>query len=641
MNYPEQQLNEILDYLFKPNYGASLHILKVEIGGDSQSTDGTESSHMHESWDENYRRGYEWWLMVEAKKRNPDILLYGLPWAFPGWIGNGTNSPYNTPSITADYIARWIAGAKNYYGLQLDYIGIWNERNYDITYIKTLRKTLDQRGMNHVQIVAADGGWGIADDVLKDPQLAASMDYIGTHYPGTFSTPSAVKTDKQLWASEDYSTFNDNTGGGCWARILNQNYVNGYMTATISWNLIASYYANLPFYRDGLMTAVEPWSGNYIIEAPIWVSAHTTQFTQPGWRYLPHGNGVGKLASGGSYVSLTNISQQSLTIVIETMSHNHSICIRPPLAKYDVSPQNATFKLSGSFAYVTSLNVWYTKIGFDGNPSTFFKEMPQIDVVNGAVTLSLGVDEMYTLTTVSTGQKGTAPDPPPSEPFPLPYKDNFDNYEVNSEPYNLAQQVGVWEVVQGDADRGGIIRQVVVQEPVHWCAAETGNRTLNIIGSPNWTDIYVQCDVRTVTVSAARGVFVAARVSQGGCQAADTRGIFLYIYPSQQRYVLTNDLGGKTVLKSGLAQTSSDWNTLGLLIQSNGITGMLNNETLFTTSVPQGPKSGFVGVGTDPYGIAEFDNLEIMSNRDGWARISDSVKRNNPETLYFRPQFKP
>lgn len=34
------------DFLFKPNYGASLHMLKVEIGGDAQSTDGAESSHM-------------------------------------------------------------------------------------------------------------------------------------------------------------------------------------------------------------------------------------------------------------------------------------------------------------------------------------------------------------------------------------------------------------------------------------------------------------------------------------------------------------------------------------------------------------------------------------------------------------------
>ena len=30
--------------------------------------DGTEASHMHYPWDENYERGYEWWLMTEAKK---------------------------------------------------------------------------------------------------------------------------------------------------------------------------------------------------------------------------------------------------------------------------------------------------------------------------------------------------------------------------------------------------------------------------------------------------------------------------------------------------------------------------------------------------------------------------------------------
>ena len=30
--------------------------------------DGTEASHMHSADDENYNRGYEWWLMTEAKK---------------------------------------------------------------------------------------------------------------------------------------------------------------------------------------------------------------------------------------------------------------------------------------------------------------------------------------------------------------------------------------------------------------------------------------------------------------------------------------------------------------------------------------------------------------------------------------------
>ena len=39
------------------------------------------------------------------------------------------------------------------------------------------------------------------------------------HYPGTVSTPDAIKTGKALWASEDYSTYNDMVGGGCWARV--------------------------------------------------------------------------------------------------------------------------------------------------------------------------------------------------------------------------------------------------------------------------------------------------------------------------------------------------------------------------------------------------------------------------------------
>lgn len=51
------------------------------------------------------------------------------------------------------------------------------------------------------------------------------------HYPGTITVPEALFLKKQLWSSEDYSTFNDDVGGGCWARILNRNYVNGRMSA--------------------------------------------------------------------------------------------------------------------------------------------------------------------------------------------------------------------------------------------------------------------------------------------------------------------------------------------------------------------------------------------------------------------------
>ena len=60
----------------------------MEIGGDQDTTDGCESSHMHTNTTVDLAAGYEWWLMKEAKQRNPGIKLYGLPWAFPGWVAN-------------------------------------------------------------------------------------------------------------------------------------------------------------------------------------------------------------------------------------------------------------------------------------------------------------------------------------------------------------------------------------------------------------------------------------------------------------------------------------------------------------------------------------------------------------------------
>src|SRR6201995_5062712 len=96
IDYPEPYRSEVLDYLFKPGYGASLQILKVEIGGDTNSTDGAESSHEHTSGAVSCGNGYEFWLMEQAKARNPNIKLYGLAWGAPGFLG----SFFSTPTVT-------------------------------------------------------------------------------------------------------------------------------------------------------------------------------------------------------------------------------------------------------------------------------------------------------------------------------------------------------------------------------------------------------------------------------------------------------------------------------------------------------------------------------------------------------------
>ena len=146
--YPPAERSQILDYLFKPGYGAALQILKVEIGGDTNSTDGAEPSIEHTRGTVDCDAGYEWSLMEQAKARNPDIKLYGLAWGAPGWIGNGNF--WSTDMV--DYLVGWLGCAKQH-GLTVNYLGGWNERGYNIAWYEQLRSTLNADGYGSVQIV--------------------------------------------------------------------------------------------------------------------------------------------------------------------------------------------------------------------------------------------------------------------------------------------------------------------------------------------------------------------------------------------------------------------------------------------------------------------------------------------------------
>ena len=80
---------------------------------------------MHRRDDLNYERGYEWWLMAQAKKRNPAVKLYGLSWAVPGWIGDGCKScsmpeQYYHGDDNIEYHLKWIEGAKSAHNLTID-----------------------------------------------------------------------------------------------------------------------------------------------------------------------------------------------------------------------------------------------------------------------------------------------------------------------------------------------------------------------------------------------------------------------------------------------------------------------------------------------------------------------------------------
>lgn len=190
--------------------------------------------------------------MKEAKARNPNVRLYALPWAWPGWLRGdataqgtatgGANPLLDNTNTTAAYVVDWIEGARTVHNLTIDFVSIWNEMDSALTaggpvYVKQLRRELDARGFQSVQIVAYDGhSFGeITSAYGKDPELEKAVDIVGAHYPSTHG-PGAAALGKKAWASEDYSqTSNTPIGAMCWARVINRNFVSGNLTATIAW----------------------------------------------------------------------------------------------------------------------------------------------------------------------------------------------------------------------------------------------------------------------------------------------------------------------------------------------------------------------------------------------------------------------
>ena len=106
----------------------------MAVGGDAQISCGAEPSAMRQSAnisESNFDRGYEHWLMAEARRRNPEIELLGLVYAWPSWIDPDGHSPYSsndTEQNAADYMAAWVSGVKRSHNLTIQWVGLWNEQ---------------------------------------------------------------------------------------------------------------------------------------------------------------------------------------------------------------------------------------------------------------------------------------------------------------------------------------------------------------------------------------------------------------------------------------------------------------------------------------------------------------------------------
>ena len=321
-DYPEPQRSQILDLVYKPKFGASVSVLLVEIPGDGNSTQGSMPSHQHTREDLNYARGYTWWILQEAKKRNPKLTLDGTAWSAPGWIGGGKFWSQDA----ADYYVNWLKGLRDVYGLELTAIGCRNEKGQDYDFVKRFRKTLDANGFSALKIHAFDnwpkGKLDFVKDMLTDKELRDAIDIISGHvfYEGVPVSAEekalAEQLGKPIWNTEDHVY---KKGFDCLISLVecfNENYIRHGVTKIVNWYDIAGIYPLEPYAEDPpTVLAYEPWSGHFKVREALWGYAHYGQFSEVGWEYL---NGACMdLAGGGSLVTLKS-PQGDYSVIIET-----------------------------------------------------------------------------------------------------------------------------------------------------------------------------------------------------------------------------------------------------------------------------------------------------------------------------------
>ncbi|MGC8559561.1 MAG: hypothetical protein ACP5O1_02670 [Phycisphaerae bacterium] len=508
VDYPRKQRNEILELLFKPDFGASLQALKCELGGDINSTDGTEPAYFRTRAEYEhpkaryFQRGYETWLMEKAAALNPKIRLGLLQWGAPGWLGLGHHpqSDYNARFYSQDnanYIARVAACLWKFDRIRINFVGCANERMWNVPWVLKLRRALNRDGLSHVHIEMADYfNWNsLVEAIRKNAAFAHAISAIGRHYPHYQSTAQARALGIPLWSGEDWSGARPQVAR--MAEILNRNYVQGRMTRTIIWALEESYYKNLVCYRDGLLMAREPWCDHYRVPGVVWAVAQTTQFAQPGWRYL--NSGCRLLSGGGSVVALESPHHRNFSIVIET--------------EKAVAPQSVELKFSGGLPEGKVLHIWRTL------PKNYFVQQPDVNLHHHQLLLTLLPHAIYSITTTHGQHKGTFADIPKAAPFPFPYRTRLVHADIAGVPKYFSDQEGAFEIVKPTWSRRRVLEQVITGPQIPWIHQ---HRPFTIVGSTHWRNYITRCSIRL----AGRGTAgILARIESVGWRFRQKNGV--------------------------------------------------------------------------------------------------------------------
>ncbi len=595
IDYPQPERSQILDYLFSPHYGASLQLLKLEIGGDANSTDGAEPSVEQVSGRLDCRAGYEFWLARQALARNPAIRLYGLQWAAPSWVRSGRSGIWSRADIR--YLISWLRCASSQ-GLHISYLGGWNEHflagsGLQAAWYVELRSALNASGFASTQIVAADArNWRVAAEMAADPALDHAVAVIGAHdtcgYPtsGFGCTASAqarrlsASQGKPLWESELGATPATGSnpaapGPAGLARAMVNAYRQAGVTGILVWPLLNAMPPDLPHEDRGLIRADHPWDGSYTVSPLTWVIAQTTQFTQADWRLV--GGGSGRLPGGhGSYVSYQAAGRSAWTLVAQTSTARR--------------PQRVTVHVTGGLP-ATLVHVWSTSLTGRG----LFVRRSDIRPVGSTFSVTLLPGQVYTLTT-TTGQSkagGRRLRVPAAGPMPVRYTASADQAGMAR---LLSPMEGSFQYVNG------VLTQTTVGEPVEWHNPGPDPAPYAVTGWKTWRDYTVSARVRLPPARPGRpvpGASLIARFSGYPYAATAEFGGYQLTVDAAGRWQIVRHGRQPAVLAAGRVPASRSY-AMRLTVRGASISAGLDGSTVATVTDPRFP-AGPAGLGSLGY----------------------------------------
>lgn len=645
---------KLLEYMFGED-GMGLSLIKIEMGADADTSSGTEPAVMRsEEEPADVTRGAGYQLAADALTINPNLKVDLLYWAVPNWVANAEDS--------YDALYQWykstIDAMYDTYGIQVTHVtATRNERAIDTEWVKyfseRLKAETDERyDYDTIKIVAGEavGGWGIADKMLKDEALMSAVDVVTSHY--TSWTSDKVKTlqneyGKEVWFSEGSSPMSyaastyryDGTGSGISdingmldiATRITQAMTEG-MTMYEFQPVISAYYSGVTYYPKQLITANEPWSGAYSLDAGFYMTLHFTQFIKDGWQYID-GACYGDGTAGGDGHAIVDSTFNYITCVDES-KENCSVV----LVNNSGETIEYTIRLSNLSCAEDKFYVWETKgpdEGDDNYYGNFFREIGYVLPEDGTVKVVLQPYSMMTVSTLEVDRPQC--EEVDSAVLELPYSDDFEYGTYDDDflesrgaaPRYTTDQGGAFEVAE-TADENVLMQKITDdKKPLEW--GWTSDPVTNL-GDDRWANYSVSVDVHfadaPVENAGTNYVGIGARYNLAD---SNTSGYWLKL-EENGNYALMKD--GSSLENGTLTAFDSDtWHSLQITVCQTVIECSIDGEKLLTYEDTQSViNSGRVGI-YSAYQMNYFDNLSVQA-LDGYEPYITRVDNFDSEITY-------